>query len=88
MNNDIEKLNAAVDAFAGAMKERFQQKVKEGYTGWDGDYPTQNILEEIKRDAEFLHEDHCWETRFKPGKLSVDIANRCMMLWYREKNRV
>ena len=74
---DQEKRDAAVDAFAKAMKERLNEMALKGKTGWDGGYPTQRLRTELRSDANdvvILHND---------DKV-VDIANRAMMLWYRD----
>jgi len=76
--NDKEKRDAAVDEFAKAMKERMDWAASQGKTGWDGEYPADALRSEIAEDADDM--DLCeWDEK------AVDIANRCMMLWYRDQ---
>jgi hypothetical protein len=76
MNKERSRLHKAVDAFAKAMKLRLDEKADAGYTGWDGAYPACSLRSEILSDAEEMRE-------FAESHKAVDIANRCMMLWYR-----
>lgn len=66
------RLSQAVDFFANDMKARLFEQAESGYTGWDKEYPTDDLWDEIKDDAENERELR-----------SVDIANRAMMIWYR-----
>jgi len=71
------RLIAAVNDFAEAMKERLLQKLDQGYVGWDGDYPLQELCNEICADASAIAD-------FKADyKAAVDIGNRAMMLFKR-----
>ena len=76
--SDKQKRDKAVDDFAEAMKVRLDEKANEGYTGWDGGFPTKKLRESIDRDS--------WKmVRDGNDDKAVDIANRCMMLWFRAK---
>jgi hypothetical protein len=80
--NDKAKRDKAVDEFAAAMKARLDwaaEIVVSGKTGWDGEYSADALRSEIRDDADDM--DMCGED----GK-AVDIANRCMMLWFREQS--
>ena len=67
-----KRLNSAVDAFSAEMKARLAEMEKMGYTGWDGEDPDDaSLWIGIAGDL----------YRFKK---TVDIANRAMMLWYRD----
>ncbi len=73
---DKERRDKAVDAFAEAMKARLDEKAARGYKGWDGAYNARYLLEEVKADAASM-------TVEKDDRHAVDIANLCMMLWFR-----
>ena len=72
---ESEKLDAAVDEFSVAMKERLREKMKEGWKGWDDPNATLDIelVNGIKNKANSPDPDY----------QTVDIANLCMMLWRR-----
>lgn len=77
---DKEKRDKAVDAFAVAIKARLDQQASKGYTGWDGQYPSRSLCNEISDDAirlRLLDDDE---------KLAVDIGARAMMLHFRASN--
>jgi len=76
---EIECLGLAVDDFAKEMKIRLIHKALEGFTGWDGTYPENKLCEEIEIDATVIATGRAKNKT----KLSIDIANRAMMLWYR-----
>lgn len=90
---EIEKLNAAVDAFASAMKARLLEKVEAGYTGWDGGEPLSHIANNMAYDAGNIEEvlfggpgtAYLVEGIIEP--LTVDVANRAMFLWHRRDER-
>lgn len=46
---EVEKLNAAVDAFAVRMKARLEQKAKQGFSGWDKASP--DLLRSLLLDS-------------------------------------
>ena len=75
---EVNRIHAAVDDFASAMKTRLTQKLEAGYTGWDGEYPSSTLRRELVGDALEL-----WDTADDWN--AVDIANRAMMLWYRSE---
>lgn len=85
MNDDKSKRDAAIDAFAEAMKQRLDQKAAEGKTGWDGGYPTEFLLNDMARNATVI----CAIGREQEyySKLAIDLANRAMMVWYRNANQ-
>jgi len=60
------------------VKARLDRKAIDGYTGWDGGYPSSDLRLELFYDATDVklneNDDKC-----------VDIAARCMMLWFRNK---
>lgn len=68
---DKQKRDAAVDAFAAAIKTRLDEQAAKGYTGWDGDYPTDALAGEIADDA-------C--TVERASRKCVDIGARAAML--------
>lgn len=75
--NEIDKINAAIDKFADAMKTRMGQKYYAGYRGWDGEYPTEKLALELNKDScELIKLNH-------PVKAALDIGARAMMLWHR-----
>jgi hypothetical protein len=74
---EINRLHAAVDDFASAMKTRLTQKAEAGFTGWDGAYPEGFLWDEIAEAGAYAR------TSSDFPKLAVDVANRAMMLWWR-----
>ena len=80
---EINRIHAAVDDFASAMKTRLTQKVEEGYCGWDDPdgCPSQPLRQGMLQDAVIVHGTH-------NDDKTVDIANRAMMLWYRANDQV
>ncbi len=70
----------AVDEFAKEMKARLLEKLLVGYSGWNDPkkVSSDNLRTDIVDDAldMELNDD---------SEKTVDIANRCMMLWYRDK---
>lgn len=72
VDQEILRLNEAVDEFASAMKARLAQKAHEGWTGWDAPESANRI----------------WNAMLAQGAAiplargqEVDIANLAMMLW-------
>lgn len=79
LEQEIIRLDAAVDEFAAEMKERLFEEAKQGYRGWDSEYPTKNLaIEAHKGVHEILMHTDC-----PPKKECVDTANRLMFLWRR-----
>jgi len=72
---DKEKRDAAVDAFAQAIKDRLDQKAAKGFTGWDGAYPSDALGGEIADDSHTVE---------RAARKCVDIGARAMMLHYRQ----
>jgi hypothetical protein len=70
---EIERLNAAVDAFAEKMKAKLAEKAALGFTGWDAPAPEarevlfSKFLAHVESQCNGLDE---W----------VDLANFCMFL--------
>lgn len=63
--------DAAVDRFAGAMKEKLAKKRAEGRGGWEDP----SVISESQ--LWFMMEDHCHKGD------PVDVGNFAMMLWNR-----
>jgi len=67
----------AVDAFAEAIKRRLDDKAAQGYAGWDGEYPSEDLAFELAADTvEFV-------VGQGTAQGAIDIAARAMMLWFR-----
>jgi len=81
--NEIERLDKAVDEFAGEMKKRLHQKAHEGYRGWDGAYSSHALIREVDAAATVLLTGSFAETYSPPKKTCVDTANRLMFLFHR-----
>ena len=69
------KLSNAVGAFSDEMRLRFAAKEQEGKSGWDS--KSQIANEHIIAQMKFDIDD-------PTGVKLIDIANRAMILWYRE----
>lgn len=67
---EIQKLSAAVDAFATEMKARLHQKAVEGQRGWDNPASLDMLRDDL----------YCAATTNPLGR-TVDIANYAMFLW-------
>jgi len=80
---EIDRICKVVDDFSVKMKIRLAQKVKEGCTGWDGSYPTENLCDEIALDATNIAMGDA-NGELSSHQKSIDIANRAMMLWWKE----
>ncbi len=84
----IEKIDAAIDAFASAIKYRMHEKHEAGYTGWDGEYPITELINELIDDAMDIKENipikklKATCTNISLNR-ATDIGARAMMLWYR-----
>ena len=80
MEEEIKKINTAVDSFATAIKARMLEKYQQGYHGWDGQCSEASLVLELYRDScELL-------LRNNLIKFAIDIGARAMMLWYRHNN--
>lgn len=73
LERELAALNAAVDAFAEAMKAKLAAKAKEGLTGWHSPAFGRLIVSRLHSRANLIEFDR---------KQAVDIANLSMMLWY------
>lgn len=85
-HEEIKRLTDAVDLFAQAMKLKLIECAKNGKRGWDGNAPTdyylaQQLREDAMTLASALFGDDYQQNEDAP--CVIDIANRCMMLWYR-----
>ena len=70
---EIDRLNAAVDAFAAKMKEKLATKAAQGFTGWDAADPeTREVL--FRRFLAHV------ESQCNGFDEWVDLANFCMFL--------
>lgn len=84
--NEKDRLCAAVDEFADAMKKRLIQKQKQGYDGWaSGSIAAYGIPARL-----FYKASEVWAVvNFSEKKISkkslVDIANFAMFLWRKLK---
>jgi hypothetical protein len=83
VKTELQRISSAVDGYAKTIKKRLVQKYKEGYCGWDGDYSTAKLCNEIYNDAEFIFSGR--GSIDGDCKAAVDIGGRGMMLWYRRK---
>lgn len=81
-HEEKERLFALVDTFAEDMKARLNQKVNEGYTGWDGD--TWDVFGVLVAEAERARVEPDGATR---QRRCVDVANFAMFAWYRTRER-
>jgi len=89
--NDKARRDAAVDAFTTAVKVRLDEQAAKGYTGWDGDYPTDKLARELAEDVADLRNNlpigsfHMTLNNVLIKRV-VDIGARAMMLHYRSSN--
>jgi cellulase/cellobiase CelA1 len=72
VEQEISRLNEAVDHFAQAMKTKLAQKAREGWTGWDDQFSADKIYTTMLAHAAGIPLARGQE---------VDIANLAMMLW-------
>lgn len=72
------KLWNALGEFSAVMNERLHEKLREGFTGWDGEYDIDDLVHETLVDAKEMFNE-------QNPKNAVDIANRCMFIWLRSK---
>ena len=66
---EIDRLDRAVDEFAGEMKARLREQAMKGYRGWDNPEHYQRILEMMMQHAAVAEGEE------------VDAANLAMILW-------
>jgi bacterioferritin-associated ferredoxin len=94
---EVQRLYRAVDLFVEEMKIRLREKVLAGSSGWDDPnfLPTSDISFEMQLDSLALDSYYCMPADEKISfnkeealTLSVDVANRAMMLWVREKEEI
>ena len=72
---EIDRLNQAVDDFAGEMKARLREQAIKGYRGWDDLANYQRIVELMVEHA-----------GVREGE-EVDAANLAMILWRLRRQR-
>lgn len=75
---EMDKINTAINNFAEVMRERMKEKLLEGYTAWDRSFSWGPMMQAILDDVKFLDFYVNQST-----KAAIDIANRCMMIWFR-----
>ena len=66
---EIERLNQAVDDFAAEMKARLREQALKGYRGWDDPANYQRMLEMMMEHMSMCEGEE------------VDVANLAMILW-------
>jgi hypothetical protein len=77
---EIDRLSAAVDEFADAMKKRLYEKHKKGYRGWENaDQDKLTMRAKVKTFA--IEHDATYDI----PKNCIDAANLLMMIWRRNK---
>ncbi|HLD91472.1 MAG TPA: hypothetical protein VI911_10790 [Patescibacteria group bacterium] len=76
-----KKLELTMQEFYTEMYNRLAKKEKEGKRGWAGKIPPlSDLITEMAVDVQkYRNGAHSHQ------KLSLDIANRAMMVWYRAK---
>lgn len=72
VEQEIVRLNAAVDEFVLLMKQKLAVKAREGWTGWDNPESRIKIWNAMLAQGSAIPLAHGQE---------VDIANLAMMLW-------
>lgn len=88
-NEEWERLQAMVDAFAAEMKARLYQKMQQGYTGWDDPAQVPWLAERASQDAlavsnSIIIHDPVFD-RYNPDvrlRYCVDAANLLAMVWH------
>lgn len=73
--DEIDRLNRAVDDFAAEMKARLREQALKGYRGWDDPENYQRILDRLVRQTPTLEGEE------------VDTANLAMILWSMRRQR-
>jgi len=66
---EIERLNGAVDAFAAEMTARLREQALKGYRGWDDPAQYERIVAMLREHAGVVAGEE------------VDVANLAMILW-------
>ncbi len=81
-----QKRDAAVDAFAAAMKARLDWAAANGRAGWDDEkiYSSDRCRSDLAEDATDMDINGEWAKDLQ----AIDIAARCMFLWYRAEKPV
>ncbi|CRI66982.1 hypothetical protein THIOKS13320054 [Thiocapsa sp. KS1] len=72
---EISRLNEAVDEFALEMKARLREQAVKGYRGWDDPENYERILDLLVKQAPASEGEE------------VDIANLAMILWSMRRGR-
>ena len=63
--------------FSKGVEARLQEQHDDGYTGWDGSYPTKELLKEMTDDALLLEREE------GDKESCIDVAARAMMIYRR-----
>lgn len=86
LRDEFRRIANAVNKFASEMRIYLYTKARIGYSGWDNpnEIPSSDLIKHMQLDLQVVKE------AFEAGKvdnntlkLTIDIANRSMMLWYR-----
>jgi uncharacterized protein with PhoU and TrkA domain len=72
---EITRLDQAVDEFAAEMKARLREQAMKGYRGWDDPENYQRIIEMMVKHAAVAQGEE------------VDVANLAMILWSLRRRR-
>ena len=72
---EINRLNGAVDEFAAEMKARLREQAMKGYRGWDDPAQYERILQMMMQHAAVAEGEE------------VDAANLAMILWSLRRQR-
>ena len=72
---EIDRLNQAVDAFSGEMKARLREQAIKGHRGWDDPAQYERIVEMMMQHAAVAEGEE------------VDAANLAMILWSLRRRR-
>ena len=76
LEQEIARLNEAVDAFAAVMKAKLAKKANDGFHGWDKPVFRHAIVSDLINKVNGVEFDRAQ---------AVDIANFAMMLWHQEQ---
>jgi len=73
--SELASLIFVAKQFYHQMITRLAQKVREGYTGWDGEYPLEHLIAEMEEDLGEITQVE---------KAAIDLACRAMFVYYRK----
>ena len=77
---ETAELEIVLAGFTRAMKDRLLAKMRQGHRGWQHEYPSSDLRQEMKQDVQASIDTG-------DDQHAVDIANRAMFLWFREQCR-